>query len=318
MSQHDFSLTTRQKANLIAGKSVQLSHKQLTAPSPAQSHVMRMDMTGDGLNKLHHSLSKNKGFRLTAQHHTGGNIFKSISKGVKKATKSVGNTISKGVSVAGNVIKDTYSTVNKTALKQNWGGYVEAIKSAVPEKVLTEVIKGGLMATGMDEQSATVLAGSASGAVYSVEFDESLKGQGDEAVSGAIIGGVTSGAGFLDVAKKVASNKGVQKVALASAKEGYKSYKNSKKTPATGDGFYGSGFKGSGFQGSSFQGSGFQGSVFQGSGFQGSGFQGSGFKGSGLKGSQEMKDKMAKLRAMRKTKPDSNIKMSFGDGFKDS
>jgi hypothetical protein len=67
-------------------------------------------------------------------------------------------------------VEDVAKTVNKTALKQDWGGAVEQAQNVIPQSVVKEALKAAFIAGGMDETAAGVAAGSATGAFYEVDF----------------------------------------------------------------------------------------------------------------------------------------------------
>jgi hypothetical protein len=164
---------------------------------------------------------RGKGYRIS-----GGDIFGSISKGVNKAVKTVGDavtgkssnkwakSIASTVKDAAGVVEDGYKAINKTALKQDWGGAIEMAQSAVPQSVVKEALKAAFMAGGMDESAAGVAAAGSTQAFYDVDFSKSLKGQGDAAAKGAVKGayneGVSGGA--------IRDPKGINTIALDTSK----------------------------------------------------------------------------------------------------
>ena len=120
----------------------------------------------------------------------GGDIFKSISKGAK----SLGKKISKGSKSLGkdigSVAKKGYQTINKTALKQDWGGAIETVKEPLLE-VLEPVMSSAMEAVGVPAPVASTISASAVGSAKAVNFSKSLKGQGQKALDGAIHGAIT-------------------------------------------------------------------------------------------------------------------------------
>ena len=243
----DIYLSQKQINALKRNKGVQLSHRQLLSPTP-------MEKFGVGLHdnvvkKVLDSITKKKGLRIQRE-HVGGDIFGDIKKGVQKASKSISkvanNVVNEVADVADDVnsksvssvassavkgISDAYKSVNKMALKQDWGSVVEQAKPIVLP-IMKQAIVTALISQGVDPAIANTSAAAMVGAANNVDFSKSLKGQGDEAVKGALKEGV---------------------------KTGVSQYTKQNKAPKTAP-----------------------------------------TSGKGLKGSQEMKDKMARLRAMRK------------------
>lgn len=302
-----FKLTAKQRNNFRNGGAVQLSHAQLNNQSRTANHDVDVHLNLAGRKKLEHAMRNNKGFRLNSEHHEGGNIFNDIKKTANKAVKTV---------------KSTYKTVNKAALKSDIGSAIQGVKNAIPKEVVSSTMKAGLMASGMDEHEADTLASSATGSLYAVDFSKSLKGQGNAALNGAATGAIQAqtGSGFWqdvgNVAKTVASNKDVQKFALNTAKDGYKKYQKSKKVE--GSSLIGGGFwddlkntamtvasnpevqkfaLNTAKEGYSSYQKNKKTKKTSGGSFVGNGVSG----GRPAKGSQEAKDRMARIRGMKKT-----------------
>jgi hypothetical protein len=126
----------------------------------------------------------------------GGDIFKDISKGAK----SLGKKISKGtksvVKKTGEIAKKGYQTVNKTALKQDWGGYIETVKEPLLE-VLEPAMSVAMESAGVPAPVAETISASAVGSAKAVNFGKSLKGQGQKALTGAIHGAITGAVGSM-------------------------------------------------------------------------------------------------------------------------
>lgn len=253
----NFHLTARQKANLAKNKPVQLSHQQLTGQKADAIHQMSLPMTKKGFTKMEKAIKQGKGFRINPAEHLGGDIFSSIGKSLKKGANDVGDTLSKTTKTASKGLAEFANLVDENDV----GGKIEQIKSAVPKSTLKSIMKIGLVASGVDEQEADIIAGSTTGAIYENDFNKPL--QADKLASGALKGAVAS----------------------------------SSSSSSSGKGFKGSGFKGSALPLASPMS--FKGSGFKGSGFQGSGITENLNKMTGGKGTPEMKQKMAELRAMR-------------------
>jgi hypothetical protein len=190
------------------GQAFQLSKDQLQGKAK-KGKQHQIDLDESHTKKLQSAARRGKGYRVK-----GGNIFNDVSKGVNKAVKTVSDTVSgasksatkkvKGLSKAiksvGDYVQndavdditDTYGEVNQFALKNDIGGKVEMAKKVVPKSAASAAIRGALVAAGMDDDAASIMADSAVGAVYSVDFGKSLKGQGKKAATGAATGAVTS------------------------------------------------------------------------------------------------------------------------------
>ena len=280
----NFQLTTRQKSNLMKNKPIQLSHQQLRGEKSDAVHTMSLPITKKGMTRMNKAIKEGKGFRINPRVHIGGDIFSDIGKSVKKGVNDVGNSlkntsksVSSGVSEFANIVDEN-----------DVGGKIESVKSVVPKSTFKSILKVGLMASGVDETQADMIAGGTSGALYENDFNKPL--QADKLAIGAVKG---------------ASGKGLSLKAKGGVKLGLGSGIRPQPQPLS---FKGSGFKGSGLiedVGSSL------GVSKKGKGILDSAGSALGVskKGSGRppKGSQEAKDYMAKLRAMRK-----------GGSFKDS
>jgi len=136
---------------------------------------------------------------------TGGSVLSKMKSGFKKAGTDISKATKKTVDYvkndAGTDIKSAYGEVNQFALKNDVGGKIQMVKNAIPPQVTQMLMQDALIAGGVDPVSAGVMAGSATGAVYSVDFSKSLKGQGDNALHGAIQGGA-QGATSAYISKK--------------------------------------------------------------------------------------------------------------------
>lgn len=288
----NIQLTTRQKSNMMKGKPIQLSHQQLMGEKADAVHTMSIPLTKKGMTRMNRAMKTGKGFRINPKEHLGGDIFSDIGKSVKKgatqvgdALKNTGKSVSSGLTEFANIVDEN-----------DIGGKIESVKSVVPKSTFKNILKVGLVASGVDESQADLIAGGTSGAIYENDFDKPL--QADKLAIGALKG---------------ASGKGISVKAKGGVKLGLGTGIRPQPKPLS--------FRGSGILDSA--GSALGVSKKKGSGFKGSGLiedvgsslgvskkKGSGFKGSGIrpaKGSPEMKEKMAKLRAMRK-----------GGSFKDS
>jgi len=202
----DFYLTAKQKNKFASGGAIQLSNKQLNNNSEKANHHVQVAMNNEGCKKHDCAMRNQKGFRLTPNHHSGGSLLSDVKKTFNKSKKLV----SSGISTAGKTVSTNYNKVSKAMKKADIGGIIEQAKSAIPPEVTSTVIKAGLMASGMDEMEANVVAGSATGSLYAVDFSRDLNGQGGDAASGAVIGGIqsiSSGSGFGNIMFQCMQNK---------------------------------------------------------------------------------------------------------------
>jgi len=107
-------ISTSQLLNLRKGKNINLSSAQLNGTAK-KGKVHEIEISDSNTKALTLAKNKGKGYRVTASEVTGGNIFKSISKGVKKATKSV----SKAVSDTANKVADVAEDVGKPLIREH-------------------------------------------------------------------------------------------------------------------------------------------------------------------------------------------------------
>jgi hypothetical protein len=184
-----------QLSKLKKNQAFQLSKTQLQG-QPKKGAQYEVDLDDSHARKVKTAMRKGKGYRVK-----GGSIFSSISKGVSKAAKTVSDGVSKTASKAVKYVEDdladdvadTYGEVNQLALKADIGGGVEQAKKVVPKSVARSAFAAALMAGGVDETSANVMAGAAVESAYSVDFSRSLKGQGKKAGIGAGKGAISEG-----------------------------------------------------------------------------------------------------------------------------
>ena len=186
-------LSRKQINSLNNNKGIQLSHRQLIEPNQKETY-------GRGLlthhaSRVEKAIQKRTGVRLLKDHfmdHIGTGILGDIKKSFKKA----GKTITKGVSDVGskvsNVAQDTYKKINKTALKQDWGSYIEAGKGELLS-IAGPALSVALQSQGIPLPLADALSQSAVASAEAVDFSKSLKGQGDEALQGGVNSLVQSG-----------------------------------------------------------------------------------------------------------------------------
>lgn len=279
----EINLTAKQKTNFMKGLPIQISQKQMMGGSLTAKHQMRINLNDSGRKKVQKAMRQQKGFRLQPTEHEGGSLLGKLGKAAGKTALKVASN----KKLQDYAINEGLNLMNQHMSGQ---GIMKSLK-----KVGKKVAK---VATNPNVLSAVDAIGRQAGDIYALEVGgvnvnpyELGYTLGHDVIAPALmkdgkgVGKVLKKVGktALKGAVKVASNKKVQEYAIKKGINALDNYLNS----STGEGFRGSGFKGSGFQGS---------------GFQGSGFKGSGFQGSGRpqKGSQEAKDKMARIRAMKR------------------
>lgn len=274
----EINLTAKQKTNFMKGLPIQISQKQMMGGSLAK-HQMRINLNDNGKKKVQKAMRQQKGFRLQPTEHEGGSLLGKLGKAAGKTALKVASN----KKLQDYAINEGLNLMNQHMSGQ---GIMKSLK-----KVGKKVAK---VATNPNVLSAVDAIGRQAGDIYALEVGgvnvnpyELGYTLGHDVIAPALmkdgkgVGKVLKKVGktALKGAAKIASNKKVQQYAINKGIHTLDNYLNS----STGEGFKGSGF--------------------QGSGFKGSGFKGSGFQGSGRvqKGSQEAKDKMARIRAMRKT-----------------
>lgn len=135
-------------------------------------------------------------------------------KGILKSIKKTANKVSKGVSKVADTavdyvkndlvddVKEVKTEIDDFGHKYDIGGKVEMAKKVVPKSVVQTAFSSALIATGMDPEAANIAAGSAVGAIYNVDFSKKLENQGDKAAIGAVQGGVSAGISNSKASKK--------------------------------------------------------------------------------------------------------------------
>ena len=190
------------------GKPFQLSKDQLNGQFFSGGSLFEIEID-DAHNKIiHRAKMAQKGLRFN-----GGSIasaFNKIGKDINKSVKNTNNEINKSIkntnksivkteNQTGAVIVKTANDVDKWAKKVDLGGYVEDIKSAVPQSTLTTILTSALVAGAaasgnpMLIAAAPVLAASATSAFYKADFSKNLNGQGEAVGVAALKTGFTEG-----------------------------------------------------------------------------------------------------------------------------
>lgn len=101
----------------------------------------------------------------------------------------MGNTVTSGIKVGSKQLTKMSKDVKMYALKNDFGGKIEAIKKVIPQSVVEASMSTALIAAGVSPDEANILAGASVGAAYNVDFGEDLDGQGNDAVQGGVQGG---------------------------------------------------------------------------------------------------------------------------------
>ncbi len=137
---------------------------------------------GDGIEG--EGLFKSAGKKLGVSKSVGDGIEGgSFLKSVKNTAKKAGKTIKKGVSTAADAIE-------QGAYDINLGKSIEKIKDSIPESLVKTTIKTALMAQGMSPEEADAIASAGTAGVYGYSFDEKATKKN---ITGAISDGVKAG-----------------------------------------------------------------------------------------------------------------------------
>ena len=178
------------------GQPFQLSRDQIQGQAkPGKQHEVEIDDAH--MKKIQSAAKRGKGYRIS-----GEGLFKSAGKklgvsksvgdgieggsflkSVKNTAKKAGKTIKKGVSTAAD-------TIEQAAYDVNLGKNIEAVKNAIPESLVKSTIKTALMAQGMSPEEADAIASAGTAGVYGYSFD---KKPTKKNISGAIQDGVEAG-----------------------------------------------------------------------------------------------------------------------------
>jgi len=220
-------ISTAQLRNLKNGKNINMSSAQLNGKNKAGS-VKEIMIDDSNFKAMTLAKNKGKGYRVKPSDVvdvSGGNIFKSISKGVKKATKSVSKGVSKATESVGDAVVDVAESAYKGALKEDIGGKVEwAKKNIVPKSVAQEAIAVGITAVlvsgGTDPSDARkiadVMAATSATALYDLDFskpitEDEAKKVGTKAVKAGAKEAIKGGA--------IKDNKGIHNYARDDVKQ---------------------------------------------------------------------------------------------------
>ena len=189
-------ISSPQMTKFKKGKPFQLSRDQIQGqPKKGKQHEVEIDDAH--MKKIQSAAKRGKGYRIS-----GEGLFKSAGKklgvsksvgdgieggsflkSVKKTAKKVGKTVKKGVSTAAD-------TIEQGAYDINLGKNIEAVKDAIPESLVKTTIKTALMAQGMSPEEADAIAAGGTAAVYGYSFDEKATKKN---ITGAISDGVKAG-----------------------------------------------------------------------------------------------------------------------------
>ena len=322
------------------GQPFQLSRDQIQGQAkPGKQHEVEIDDAH--MKKIQSAAKRGKGYRISGEglFKSAGKklgVSKSVGDGieggsflksVKNTAKKAGKTIKKGVSTAAD-------TIEQAAYDVNLGKNIEKVKDAIPESLVKTTIKTALMAQGMSPEEADAIASAGTAGVYGYSFDEkptkkNITGAISDGVKAGIKSGVKSsvsgGAMMSDIYN---TGKGNSKLTLDTMKNPiYKKPKVASSGGALSSQVMMSQSKpvsmvrtkasmvkdtqvkdANNMKGSSFKQVGGGSMVAMGGSFLPNGGSFKPLGGEGLnkpeKGSQAMKDRMAKLRAMRNKNKD--------------
>lgn len=173
------------------GQPFQLSRDQIQGqPKKGKQHEVEIDDAH--MKKIQSAAKRGKGYRISGEglFKSAGKqlgVSKSVGDGllksVKKTVSKAGKTIKKGVSTAAD-------TIEQAAYDVNLGKNIEKVKDAIPESVVKSTIKTALIAQGMSPEEADLAASSGTAAVYGYSFDKKATKKN---ISGAVLDGVEAG-----------------------------------------------------------------------------------------------------------------------------
>ena len=178
------------------GQPFQLSRDQIQGqPKKGKQHEVEID--DSHMKKIQSAAKRGKGYRISGEGliKSAGKklgVSKSVGDGieggsflksVKNTAKKAGKTIKKGVSTAADAIE-------QAAYDVNLGKNIEAVKNAIPESLVKTTIKTALMAQGMSPEEADAIASAGTAGVYGYSFDEKATKKN---ITGAISDGVKAG-----------------------------------------------------------------------------------------------------------------------------
>jgi hypothetical protein len=181
---------------------------EIDVPDSLERSINKAKRSVKGVRLVHHGGSIGSAFRSIGNSikSTANKAVSSVSRSANKTGDAIessanqtGRVLKAGLETTGEVIVDSAKKLNRMALKADLGGYVEKVKDVVPQSVLTTILTtalvAGATATGQPQliAMAPALANSATSAFYAVDFGESLKGQGDDALRAAALSGAKSG-----------------------------------------------------------------------------------------------------------------------------
>jgi hypothetical protein len=264
-------------------------------------------------SKFLSALGKATGTALDVANQTGltsaaidyGLSNSNLSEKQKKAASNIGNVgshlaanqlngrgLGKLVKKAGKSLKNASKQVQQIGYDLKLGKVVESAKAVIPQDVAEGVIQAGLIASGTDPSAASSMASAAAATLYGYQFDEPPTAE--NAASAVTQGAVAGATSYI-------SGSGVQEIGVPRGVGNFVRLQATKPEVVRGKGFqpigsgavrstvmrnddpniqYGHGFKPVGGSFKPIQGNGGAPKRF-------------------AKGSQEAKDHMARLRAMR-------------------
>lgn len=125
--------------------------------STGKAFEKSVNKTADGLK----SIAKEFGEKTIGKKAT-----KAIEKGINKSADTIASTVEK----TADTVVDGVETGYEWALENDVGGQFEKIKKAIPKQVIAGVIFSSLVASGMDESQARILANTTAGGFYAYDF----------------------------------------------------------------------------------------------------------------------------------------------------
>jgi hypothetical protein len=266
------------------------------------------------------------GLKSIAKEIGGKTIGKKATKVIEKGINKSADTVVDGVEKTADTVVDGVETGYEWALENDVGGQFEKIKKAIPKQVIAGVIFSSLVAGGMDESQARILANTSAGGLYAYDFGKAPDDAGNwqKAGLGALTG--FSGSSYAEYEKgqkTKLSGKGIRHEQSEKGLYLGQYARDDAKTPIR-RGINGGSMKSIGrvhfdpnaefapkTRGGSFKGGSFKGGSFKGGSFKGSSVSG----GRPAKGSPEAKEWGRKMQEARRNKHTTGGAVS-GSSFK--
>jgi hypothetical protein len=261
-------LTAKQKSNFMKGnKPIQISRKQMMGGALNATHQMRINLNDLGKKKVEKAMRQQKGFRLQPGEHEGGSLLKKLGKTALK--------VASNEKVQDFVIDQGMNAYNNYMYGQ--GGFLQSVKNTA--KKAGKTIKKAKIGKTLESVKDAIPQELVESTIKTALMSQGMSAEEADAIAAAGTSTVY-GYSFDEKPTKKNFSSAIQDGVQAGFESGLTS-------AMSGNGI---------FQKNSLY-------KKKGYGFQGSGV-GFGFKGSGgrpPKGSQQAKDKMAMIRAMKKS-----------------